>query len=69
VLILPLDLVSYCARENVPFTIFEDWSSILATVKKIHAGEQTVQEAAHEGYELYKKGSAGVDPAQNGQAK
>ena len=63
------DLVLYCARENVPFTIFEDWSSILATVKKIHAGEQSVHEAAHEGYELYKQGEAGVKPSANGNAK
>lgn len=63
------DLVLYCARENVPFTIFEDWSSILATVKKIVAGEKSVQDAAHEGYELYKQGEAGVKPTENGQAK
>nr|OQO24814.1 hypothetical protein B0A51_06812 [Rachicladosporium sp. CCFEE 5018] len=62
------DLVSYCARENVPFTIFEDWSSILATVKKIVAGEQSVDEAAQEGFEMYKQGAAGVKPA-NGHAK
>ncbi|KAK6440668.1 Pdp3-interacting factor 1, partial [Oleoguttula sp. CCFEE 5521] len=62
------DLVSYCARENVPFTIFEDWSSILATVKKIVAGEQSVDEAAKEGFEMYKQGAAGVKPA-NGHAK
>ncbi|KAK6431375.1 hypothetical protein LTR95_012464 [Oleoguttula sp. CCFEE 5521] len=62
------DLVSYCARENVPFTIFEDWSSILATVKKIVAGEQSVDEAAKEGFEMYKQDAADVKPA-NGHAK
>lgn len=54
------DLITYCARENVPFTVFEDWSSILATVKKIVAGEQSVQEAAHQGFEDFKAGKAGV---------
>jgi 2,3-diketo-5-methylthio-1-phosphopentane phosphatase len=29
------DLVSYCVREDVPFTIFEDWSSITEKVKQI----------------------------------
>ena len=57
-MLIPVDLVSYCARENVPFTIFEDWSSILETVKKITAGEKTVKDAAREGFELYKKGEA-----------
>ncbi|KAF2723802.1 hypothetical protein K431DRAFT_282495 [Polychaeton citri CBS 116435] len=54
------DLIKYCVREGVPFTVFEDWSSILATVKRIHAGEVTVQEAAREGVEEFKKGEAGV---------
>ena len=30
-----LDLVTYCEREGVPFTVFEDWRSILATTKQI----------------------------------
>ena len=29
------DLVTYCEREGVPFTIFEDWKSILATTQDI----------------------------------
>ena len=29
------DLVTYCEREGIPFTLFEDWSSILATTKEI----------------------------------
>lgn len=64
------DLITYCARENVPFTVFEDWSSILATVKKIVAGEVTVDEAAKQGFQDYKDGKAGVAPVQaNGAAK
>ncbi|CZT24998.1 related to Phosphoserine phosphatase [Ramularia collo-cygni] len=54
------DLISYCARENVPFTVFETWSDILREVKKIVAGETTVKQAAAEGFEQYKKGNAGV---------
>lgn len=61
------DLIRYCARENVPFTVFEDWSDILKVVKKIHAGETTVHEAAKQGYEDYQKGAAGL--SSNGQAK
>lgn len=29
------DLVTYCEREGLPFTVFEDWSSILQTTKEI----------------------------------
>jgi hypothetical protein len=52
-------------RENVPFTVFEDWSSIHEKVKEIVAGKTSVEDAAREGYETYKKGGAGL----NGQAK
>ncbi|KAK4544909.1 hypothetical protein LTR36_003814 [Oleoguttula mirabilis] len=54
------DLIKYCVTENIPFTVFEDWSSILDSVKKIVAGEKTVQDAAQEGDELYKKGEVGL---------
>ncbi|RDL39960.1 Uncharacterized protein BP5553_04300 [Venustampulla echinocandica] len=50
------DLVTYCARENVPFTVFEDFSSILATVKDIVAGKTDVVKVAAEGYENFKQG-------------
>ncbi|KAI9886127.1 MAG: hypothetical protein M1823_002087 [Watsoniomyces obsoletus] len=30
-----LDLVTYCEREGVPFTTFENWSTILETTKRI----------------------------------
>lgn len=39
--------------------MFEDWSEILAKVKEIVEGETTVQEAARDGYEQYKKGATG----------
>ena len=44
-------------KQDVPFTEFEDWSSILATVKKIAAGETDVKKVAAEGYEDFKKGN------------
>ncbi|KAK0653440.1 HAD-like domain-containing protein [Cercophora samala] len=40
------DLVAYCERESVPFTTFQDFTEILATVKDIVAGKTTVKEAA-----------------------
>ncbi|KAH8681175.1 HAD-like domain-containing protein [Xylariales sp. PMI_506] len=40
------DLVSYCQRENVPYTLFNDFSDIHKVVKKVVDGEITVQEAA-----------------------
>ena len=54
------DLINYCVREDVPFTVFEDWSSILAKVKELASGQLSVQDAAREGYEAYKAGAAGV---------
>lgn len=40
------DLVAYCEREHVPFTTFQDFSEILATVKDIVAGNVSVKDAA-----------------------
>jgi hypothetical protein len=51
-----IDLVTYCVRENVPFTEFESWSSILATVKDIVAGKITVKQVSAQGVEDFKKG-------------
>lgn len=55
------DLIRYCVKQNVPFTVFEDWSSILDKVKEIVEGKTTVQDAAKEGYEAFKKGDAGLN--------
>ena len=33
--LISLDLVTYCERQGMPFTVFEDWQSILATTKAI----------------------------------
>lgn len=56
------DLITYCARENVPFTVFEDWTNILAKCKEIVEGKTSVKEAAHDGFEAYKSGAAGITP-------
>ena len=29
------DLITYCEREGIPFTVFEDWKSILTQTKDI----------------------------------
>lgn len=41
----------------MPFTLFEDWSSILATVKEIVAGKTTVEKVSAEGKEESKQGA------------
>ena len=59
------DLIRYCVREDVPFNVFEDWSSILATTKDIVNGKISVQDAARQGYESYKNGAAGIHVPQH----
>ncbi|KAF2396688.1 hypothetical protein EJ06DRAFT_533950 [Trichodelitschia bisporula] len=54
------DLVTYCVREEVPFTVFGDWGEILEKVKAVVEGRTTVQEEAKEGLKTYHKGEAGV---------
>jgi len=54
------DLITYCVQENIPFTVFEDWSTILEKCKEIVEGKKTVQDAARQGFEEYKSGAAGV---------
>ena len=49
-----MDLVTFCAREGVPFTTFKDWSSIKAGVQEIVAGKTSVAEAAKRGHEAYQ---------------
>lgn len=43
------DLVTYCEREGVPFTLFEDWSDILAKTREIYEGKVDVRRVAEEG--------------------
>lgn len=44
-----LDLIRFCLREKVPFTEFEDWTTILSTVQDIVAGKTNVKEVAAKG--------------------
>ncbi|KAG9621499.1 hypothetical protein KCU64_g21261, partial [Aureobasidium melanogenum] len=43
------DLIQFCVRDNIPFTVFEDWSQIKAKVQEVVEGKVTVQEAAKQG--------------------
>ncbi|KAF7592187.1 hypothetical protein BBP40_000528 [Aspergillus hancockii] len=49
------DLVTHCENKGVPFTVFEDWSSILATTQGILSGKVTVKKVAQEGLETVHK--------------
>ena len=40
------ELVDYCEAENLPFTTFNTFAEISATVKKIAAGKLDVKDAA-----------------------
>lgn len=51
------DLVTYCEREGMPFTIFEDWSSILETTKAIYEGKVSLKKVAEEGLDKLHSGA------------
>ena len=51
------DLITYCEREEIPFTVFEGWSSILETTKDIYEGRTNVKEVAEETLELVRTNS------------
>ena len=40
------DLVTYCQRRGMPYTTFENWSTILETTKDILGGTVTASEVA-----------------------
>lgn len=40
------DLVTFCEKEKVPFTTFNDFSDILTVVKEIVTGQKSVKDAA-----------------------
>lgn len=40
------DLIMYCEREGVPFTVFHDFADIHKIVKEVVEGKTTVQEVA-----------------------
>ena len=43
------DLVTYCEREGVPFTLFQDWTTILEKTKDVYEGKTSVKRVAAEG--------------------
>jgi 2,3-diketo-5-methylthio-1-phosphopentane phosphatase len=43
------DLVTFCQREGLPFTLFEDWSDILEKTREIFEGRTDVRRVAEEG--------------------
>lgn len=51
------DLIVYCEREGIPFTTFEDWSSILAETKEIWSGERSIKNVAEEGLRRHRTNS------------
>ncbi|KAK8163316.1 hypothetical protein BC567DRAFT_251448 [Phyllosticta citribraziliensis] len=63
------DLIKFCVREDIPFTVFESWKDIHAVCKEIVEGKKSVQEAAVEGHQQFKSGEAGVNGSANGAAK
>jgi hypothetical protein len=44
--LIDIDLVEYCVRENVPFTVFHDFSEIHKIVADVVEGKISVQQAA-----------------------
>jgi hypothetical protein len=44
----------------MPFTVFEDWSTILATTKDIYEGKVSVKKVAEQGLEKVQAGEAGL---------
>ncbi|EEQ88385.1 hypothetical protein RJZ56_000949 [Blastomyces dermatitidis] len=43
------DLVTYCQREKIPYTLFEDWSTILQTTRDIYEGKTDPKSVAAAG--------------------
>lgn len=56
------DLIVYCEREGIPFTTFEDWSTILDETKKIWSGEKSVRKVAEEGLKRHRTNSSSRPP-------
>jgi 2,3-diketo-5-methylthio-1-phosphopentane phosphatase len=51
------DLITFCEREDIPFTVFEDWSSILETTREIFEGKTDVKAVYEETLELVRTNS------------
>lgn len=52
-----MDLITYCEREGIPFTIFESWATILEETKDIYEGTKSVRNVAEEGLLLHRTNS------------
>ncbi|KAL8713035.1 MAG: hypothetical protein Q9220_002895 [cf. Caloplaca sp. 1 TL-2023] len=57
------DLVTYCEREGLPFTVFEDWQSILSTTKDLYNGKTSLKRVANEGVQEAQKEEQQVQTA------
>lgn len=64
------DLITYCEREGIPFTTFEDWSSILTETQDIFDGRRSVKKVAEEGLRRHRTNSMELarKPELNGAA-
>ncbi|RMZ92487.1 hypothetical protein DV736_g281, partial [Chaetothyriales sp. CBS 134916] len=51
------DLVEYCEQAGVPFTTFQDWSTILEATKDIYEGKTSVKKTATEGLNRVRSNS------------
>lgn len=58
------DLVTYCERESLPFTLFEKWSEIHEKTKQIFEGRTDVRKVAEEGRQEARR-----DPEKAAQIK
>ncbi|EXJ78624.1 hypothetical protein A1O1_09025 [Capronia coronata CBS 617.96] len=51
------DLVTWCEKEGIPFTTFENWKTILDETKDIYEGRKTVKKLAEEGLRRFRTNS------------
>ena len=65
------DLITYCEREHIPFTTFNDWKSILEETEDIFEGRKDVKGVAAEGLQRARTNSLTHNghPTQNGSVK
>ena len=47
-MLIYVDLITYCERQKMPYTVFENWSSILETTKDILSGKKVVKKEQKE---------------------
>lgn len=63
------DLVNYCEREGIPFTLFDDWSDIFTKTKEIYEGSISVRKVAEEGLRKHRTNSLDKDASRPSQIK